>query len=139
GQVKGLNRSQASIEFEPNGTIRTANDNFLQAMGYTLEEIKGKHHSMFVDPKEASTPQYQQFWRDLSDGKFKADQYIRYGKGGKEVWIQATYNPIMDKNGKVFKVVKYAVDVTHLKAEKERSSRIQTSLDCVSSNVMLAD
>ncbi|NDF11991.1 MAG: PAS domain-containing protein [Proteobacteria bacterium] len=139
GQVQALNRSQASIEFTLDGTITKANEHFLKALGYTFEEIKGKHHSMFVDPKYAASPEYKEFWADLAAGKFKADQYIRFAKNGNEVWIQATYNPVMDVNGKPFKVVKYAVDVTYRRAETLRSQRVQTSLDCVTSNVMLAD
>jgi methyl-accepting chemotaxis protein len=139
GQVAALNRSQASIEFDLKGNIIKANPNFLGAMGYTLEEVQGKHHSIFVDPEYAKTPQYKEFWEKLGSGQFLADQYVRFGKGGKEVWIQASYNPVLDNNGKPFKVVKFAVDVTHLREASMRSTRIQTSLDCVTSNVMLAD
>lgn len=139
GQVEALNRSQASIQFDLKGNILTANDHFLNAMGYTLEEVKGKHHSIFVDPKYAESAEYKEFWPRLATGEFFADQFIRYGKGGKEVWIQASYNPVLGSDGKPFKIVKYAVDVTHRRAETMRSTRIQTSLDCVTSNVMLAD
>jgi len=139
GQIDALNRSQASIEFDPKGYIITANENFCGAMGYELDEIKGKHHSLFVDPEYAKSSEYKEFWERLGKGEFCADQYVRYGKGGKEIWIQASYNPVQDKEGNTFKVVKFAVDVTYLKEEKMRSTRIQTSLDCVSNNVMLAD
>ncbi len=112
GTVDALNRSQAVIEFKPDGTIVTANENFLGAIGYTLDEIKGKHHSMFVEPDYANSADYKKFWEDLGNGEFQADEYKRIGKGGKEIWIQATYNPIFDGAGKVTKVIKFATDVT---------------------------
>ncbi len=96
----------------PAGKILTANDNFLKTLGYTLEEVKGQHHSLFVEPAFRSSAEYRMFWEKLGRGEFDAGQYKRIGKGGKEVWIQASYNPIMDMNGKPFKVVKYATDVT---------------------------
>ena len=117
GQIDAINKAQAVIEFELDGTIITANDNFLKTLGYSLEEIKGKHHSMFVEPSYRTSAEYKQFWRDLNDGKFQAAEYKRIGKGGKEVWIQASYNPIFDLNGKPFKVVKFATDVTATKLQ----------------------
>ena len=110
-----ISRSQAMIEFEPNGTIITANDNFLNALGYRLDEIKGQHHRMFVDPVEASSPDYVAFWAKLARGEFDARQYKRIGKGGKEIWIQASYNPIFDHDGKVVRVVKWATDISEQK------------------------
>ncbi len=112
GQLAAVNKSQAVIEFKLDGTIVKANENFLKTLGYTMEEIKGKHHSIFVDPKEVSQPAYKEFWAELASGKFKAAQYRRIGKGGREVWIEASYNPILDADGKPFKVVKYATDIT---------------------------
>lgn len=112
GQIAAISRSQAVIEFEPNGTILHANDNFCAALGYRLEEIKGKHHSLFVDGDEVQSESYTKFWDDLANGTFKADEFKRFGKSGNEIWIQATYNPILDANGKVFKVVKFATDIT---------------------------
>ena len=100
------------IEFNLDGTILTANDNFLQALGYSLSEITGRHHSMFVEPAERDGAEYREFWAALNRGEFQAGEYKRIGKGGKEVWIQASYNPILDINGKPFKVVKYATDIT---------------------------
>lgn len=114
-QIDAISRSQAVIEFEPDGTIIRANDNFLAAVGYTLAEIEGKHHSMFVDSDYRISNEYQQFWRALAAGEFKTGEFKRFGKGGKEIWIQASYNPIFDLNGKPFKVVKYASDVTEQK------------------------
>ncbi|MCA9257554.1 MAG: PAS domain-containing protein, partial [Planctomycetales bacterium] len=95
-QIDAIGRSQAMIEFSLDGTILDANENFLGAMGYTIDEIRGKHHRMFVDPAYAASPQYAQFWADLNAGKFSADEFKRFGKGGKEIWIQASYNPILD-------------------------------------------
>jgi len=107
-----LGRSQAVIEFDLDGTIRTANDNFLKALGYALGEIQGKHHSMFVDPSERDSAAYRDFWAALKRGEYQAAEYKRIGKGGKEVWIQATYNPVLGADGKPFKVVKFATDIT---------------------------
>jgi methyl-accepting chemotaxis protein len=114
-ELEAINRSQGVIEFGLDGTILTANENFLRALGYTLAEIQGKHHSMFVESAYAASPEYRQFWTDLREGRFRADEFKRIGKGGREVWIQASYNPVFDTEGKPFKVVKYATDVTSQK------------------------
>jgi methyl-accepting chemotaxis protein len=120
GQVDAIGRSQAVIEFKLDGTIVTANQNFLGVLGYTLAEIQGKHHSMFAEPAFAASPEYREFWAKLNRGEYQAAQYKRIGKGGKEVWIEASYNPILDLNGKPFKVVKYATDLTGRKAENRK-------------------
>jgi methyl-accepting chemotaxis protein len=112
GKLDALSRAQAIIEFTPTGEVLSANQNFLSTLGYDLSEIKGKHHSMFCDQDYVRSAAYKQFWVDLAAGKFQADEFKRIGKGGKEVWIQASYNPIFDMSGKVFKVVKFATDVT---------------------------
>jgi len=112
GQIAAISKSQAVIEFRMDGVIATANENFLKTLGYTLDEVKGRHHSMFVEESYRQTSEYREFWLRLSRGEYQAAEYKRIGKGGKEVWIQASYNPIMDLNGKPFKVVKYATDVT---------------------------
>ncbi|MDO9004749.1 MAG: methyl-accepting chemotaxis protein [Aquabacterium sp.] len=112
GQLAAINKAQAVIEFSLDGKVLHANDNFLHTLGYTLAEIKGQHHGMFVEPDHRATLEYRLFWEKLGRGEFDAGQYKRIGKGGKEVWIQASYNPIMDMNGKPFKVVKYATNVT---------------------------
>ena len=107
-----IGKSQAVVEFEMDGTVIEANANFLKVMGYTLDEIKGKHHSMFVDEAFRQTADYREFWAKLNRGEYEAAEYKRIAKGGKVVWIQASYNPILDRNGKPRKVVKYATDVT---------------------------
>jgi methyl-accepting chemotaxis protein len=130
-QLQAIHKSQAVIEFEMDGTILTANNAFLNAMGYTLEEIQGRHHRMFVDPDERDSAAYAEFWAKLNRGEFAQAEYRRIGKDGREVWIQGSYNPIRDLNGNPCKVVKYAVDVTQrVKLERaaaeqaERSSRL---------------
>jgi methyl-accepting chemotaxis protein len=111
-KLSALSRSQAVIEFTPQGEILDANENLCNAVGYDLAEIKGRHHRMFCEPGYAASPAYGEFWKKLSEGEFVADEFVRYGKGGREIWIQAAYNPIRDLNGKVTKVVKFATDVT---------------------------
>ncbi len=110
--IAAIGKSQATIEFNLDGTIITANPNFLQTLGYTLDEVKGKHHSLFVPPASRDSAEYRAFWAKLGRGEYDAAQYLRIGKGGKEVWIQASYNPILDPRGKPIKVVKFATDVT---------------------------
>jgi len=112
GQIEAIGKSQAVIEFNMDGTIRVANENFLAAMGYSLQEIRGKHHGMFVEPMERDSAAYRTFWESLNRGQYQAGEYKRIAKGGREIWIQASYNPIFDLNGKPFKVVKYASDIT---------------------------
>ena len=117
-QVIALSKSQAVIEFKLDGTILTANPNFLGAMGYSLEEIRGRHHSMFVTPEDRGSEAYREFWARLGRGEYQSAEYKRLGKGGREIWIQASYNPIFDEAGKPVKVVKFATDIT---ARKIRS------------------
>lgn len=112
GQLAAIGKAQAVIEFKLDGTVTFANENFCKVLGYTLDEIKGRHHSMFADPAYAASVEYRSFWERLNRGEYDAGQYKRIGKGGREVWIQATYNPIMDMNGRPFKVIKYATDIT---------------------------
>jgi methyl-accepting chemotaxis protein len=112
GQIAAINKSQAVIEFDLQGNILDANQNFLATLGYSLAEVRGKHHRMFVDPAEAHSPAYGAFWAKLAQGDYDAGQYRRLGKGGRDIWIQASYNPIRDMNGKPFKVVKFATDIT---------------------------
>ncbi|MEO1524066.1 MAG: methyl-accepting chemotaxis protein [Planctomycetota bacterium] len=110
------------------GTILTANDNFIAAVGYSLEEIQGKHHRIFVDPEHANSAEYKQFWTDLAKGEFKSGEFHRIAKDGTEIWIQASYNPILDPNGKPYKVVKFASDITEA---KRRSADQQGQLDAI--------
>jgi len=114
-QVAAIGKSQAVISFQMDGTIIEANDNFLNAMGYKLSEVQGKHHRIFVEESYGRSAAYSDFWAKLNRGEFVADEFKRIGKGGKEVWIQASYNPILDLTGRPFKVVKYATDVTEQK------------------------
>ena len=114
GKINAILLVQAVIEFTPAGEILTANNNFLDLLGYRLDEVIGKHHRMFVEPSYASTTAYEAFWQSLNQGKFINASFKRIGKGGKEVWIQASYNPIFDMNGKVVKVVKFANDISDL-------------------------
>ncbi|MEM1030919.1 MAG: methyl-accepting chemotaxis protein [Myxococcota bacterium] len=126
--LAALDRSLAVIEFKPNGTIIRANDTFCAAMGYRREEIVGRHHRLFVDPEEAESPAYAAFWNRLAAGEFFTAKFKRRAKGGREVWIQATYNPILDDEGHVVRVVKYAADIT---AEKQRASDIEGQLAAI--------
>jgi len=139
GQLAAINKAQAVIEFELDGTIRTANEIFLRTMGYVLDEIKGRHHSVFAEPAQRDSGEYRAFWAKLARGEYDAGQYRRLGKGGREVWLQASYNPIMDANGKPFKVVAFATDITEQKLLAVSSLRIKTALDNVSANVLMAD
>ena len=121
GQLSAINKAQAVIEFSLDGRILAANGNFLAALGYAADEIVGRHHSLFVDPVQAASFEYRQFWEKLGRGDYDAGQYRRLGKGGREIWIQASYNPILDAEGKPFKVVKYATDIT---AQKRVAARV---------------
>ena len=128
GMLDALDQSQAIVEFSPDGTILSANDGFLSVMEYSRDEIIGKHHSMFVDPEYRRSAEYKGFWDALARGESQADDFQRVGKGGKEVWVQAIYSPVMDGNGKTFKVVKIASDISDMviqrrKDEEERKSR----------------
>jgi methyl-accepting chemotaxis protein len=129
GQLDAISKSQAVIEFNMDGTIITANPNFLGAIGYELEEIKGQHHRMFVDLAEKDSPEYAAFWKTLNDGTFQAAEYKRIAKGGEEIWIQASYNPIFDVNGRPFKVVKYATDITAQVKERLHRIEVQKTID----------
>jgi methyl-accepting chemotaxis protein len=115
--IATLAETQAVIDFQMDGTILHANENFLRLMGYTLDEVKGRHHSMFVDEAYRLSPEYREFWAKLNRGEYHAGEYKRIGKGGKEIWIQGVYNPVLDLNGKPFKVTKFATDVTQQKLQ----------------------
>jgi methyl-accepting chemotaxis protein len=128
-KLDAINRSNAVIEFQLDGTIVDANQNFLDTVGYSLEEIRGKHHSIFVDPAERGSTAYRQFWDDLRSGAFQAGEFHRLGKGGRDVWIQATYNPIFDANGRLTKVVKFATDRTEQVKRRKSRELIQAEID----------
>jgi methyl-accepting chemotaxis protein len=117
GQLAAIGRSQAVIEFSLDGTILAANENFLRTMGYSLPEVKGQRHAMFITPEDRDSPAYREFWAALGRGEHRVAEFKRLAKGCREVWLQATYNPILDLNGKPFKVVKFATDVTEARAE----------------------
>lgn len=112
GKMNAISRVQAIIEFTTSGDVITANENFLNCLGYNLAEIRGQHHRMFCDEQFRNSTEYTEFWRKLASGEFISAEFKRIGKNGKEVWIQASYNPILDQDGRVFKVVKFATDVT---------------------------
>ena len=131
GQIAAIDKAQAVIEFNMDGTIITANGNFLGALGYSLAEIKGRHHSMFVEPSERDGAAYREFWAALNRGEYQAAEYKRIGKGGKEVYIQASYNPILDLNGKPFKVVKYATDTTQQVLVRMGNERVRAMMESV--------
>ncbi len=131
GQIASISKSQAVIEFNMDGTIIGANQNFLKTVGYALDEIRGRHHSMFVDPSERDGTAYREFWAALNRGEYQAAEYKRIGKGGKEVWIQASYNPILDLNGKPFKVVKYATDTTAQVLVRMGNERVRGMMESV--------
>jgi methyl-accepting chemotaxis protein len=126
--LDAIGKSQAVIEFKLDGIIITANGNFLNAMGYTLEEVEGKHHSMFVEPSYRESAEYRAFWAALGRGEYQAGEYKRVGKGGREVFIQASYNPILDRSGKPFKVVKFATDITE---EKRRNANYVGQVEAI--------
>ncbi|WP_301378887.1 MULTISPECIES: methyl-accepting chemotaxis protein [Thalassolituus] len=142
GKVEAISRAQAMIEFTPEGEILTANDNFLNTLGYQLSEIQGKHHRMFVKPEYANSPEYAEFWKKLGQGEFSADEFERVAKDGTSVWIQATYNPILNDDGDVVKVVKFASDITEQKARaalNEKNAQIASALKLCQATVMMAD
>ena len=123
-----ISKSMGTIEFNLDGTVITANQNFLNALGYSLDEIRGRHHSLFVDPAYAGSNEYRAFWERLNRGEFDAGEYKRLGKGGREIWIEASYNPVMDANGKPFKVIKFATDIT---AKKMRLAEFEAQINAI--------
>lgn len=131
GIMDAIDRAYASIEFNLDGTIIKANDNFLKTLGYSLDEVKGQHHRVFCDPAYASSPEYAAFWQKLNRGEFESGIFRRIGKGGKEVWIQASYNPIKDEMGRPFKVVKFATDITAQKQSQAEMEKLVTEAQAV--------
>ena len=139
GKLNAIEKAQAMIEFNLDGTIITANENFLKTVGYSLDEIKNKHHRMFCDDKYSSSLEYRAFWEKLGRGEFEAAEYKRFGKGGKEVWINASYNPIFDPSGKVYKVVKFATDVTKIVEMKEYSEKLAMVVNETDNSCIICD
>jgi len=140
-QIEAINRVMATIEFDLSGHILNANDNFLAAVGYSLEEIKGQHHRIFVTKEYSKSEEYKHFWNDLASGKYKANTYLRKTKQGKDLWIEASYNPIFDDKGKVVKVIKYATDVSknpHTKFLQKVIEDANSVLDCFSNGDLTA-
>lgn len=129
GQILAIQKSQAVIEFKTDGTILTANDNFLKTLGYSLDEVQGKHHGMFVEPEYRDSSAYREFWDSLRRGEYQAAEYKRIAKGGKAIWILASYNPIRDANGGIMKVVKFATDTTAQVEDRMRRGELQKSID----------
>ena len=128
-QIKAIEKSQAVIRFTPEGIILDANDNFLKALGYRSGEIEGKHHSLFVEPGQRESQDYRLFWEALRRGEYQAGEFKRIGKDGNPVWIQASYNPITDGNGRIVKVVKFATDMTAQVQERLRRADVQKAID----------
>lgn len=128
GRVNAIDRVQGVIEFDPTGKILVANENFLNVVGYSLEEIRGQHHRVFCDEKTAQSAAYRAFWEKLRNGEFDAGEYKRFGKGGREIWLHASYNPIFDADGKVAKIVKFASDIT---AAKQRNAEFEAKFNAI--------
>eukprot|EP01034_Spumella_vulgaris_P034082 gene34082-42028_t len=137
GKVTAIGKAQAVIEFDTDGCVLEANENFLKVMGYTLEEIKGEHHRMFCDPDYTNSLEYKKFWQKLNRGEFDCGRYKRIGNDGKVIWIQATYNPILDLNGKPYKIVKFASDVTE-QVQLEHSTKVKAESDGRKVDLLLA-
>lgn len=138
-QIAAIHRAQAVIEFTLDGTILDANDNFLTLMGYTLAEVRGKHHKIFVSAADAASKEYQQFWLNLRSGNYQTAEYKRLTKDGREVWIHATYNPITTPDGKVIKIVKFASDISR-EVQKQAEFRMLSMVANETDNaVMIMD
>ncbi|EAH7653931.1 PAS domain-containing protein [Campylobacter coli] len=126
--IAAADRSMAIIEFKPDGTIIGANENFLKTMDYNLEEIKGKHHSMFCDSTYRNSKEYDRFWEDLRNGKYQSDKYVRYGRNNKKVDLEASYNPVRNDDGKIYKVIKFATDISEQVQRDEEKLRLISEL-----------
>jgi methyl-accepting chemotaxis protein len=138
-ELAAIDRSFAVIEFSMDGIILTANQNFLAIVGYSLDEVVGKHHRIFVDPAYAESAEYRQFWANLGRGEFNRGQFRRRAKGGKEAWLEASYNPILDRNGTPVQVIKFATDITAQKHKDQINKALRDSLDSMTARIMAAD
>ncbi|PAV47039.1 pili assembly chaperone [Pseudomonas sp. HAR-UPW-AIA-41] len=126
---EAIDRSMAVIEFQPDGTIVTANDNFLATMGYRLEEIRGQHHRLFCEPGYAASADYQRFWQRLASGEFIRERFLRLNKAGQHVWLEASYNPVRDTNGKVMRVLKMATNITQQVLREQDDHSLITAIN----------
>ncbi len=122
-KLEAIKRSMGVIEFQPDGTIMSANPAFLKLMGYTEGELAGQQHRVFVTPQERVSAEYASFWQELASGKVKSGQFHRLAKNGKSIWLEANYNPVFDLEGRVERVVKFAIDITD-KVESARATEI---------------
>lgn len=138
-QLAAINSAFAVIEFQPDGTILNANENFLSTVGYSLNEIQGKHHQTFVDPEYARSAEYRGFWAALARGESQVGEFRRFGKGGKEIWIQARYSALQDESGNVYKVVKYASDITQAVKARGEATQKSAIVENAPINIMLAN
>jgi methyl-accepting chemotaxis protein len=139
GQVAAINRAQAVIEFALDGTILSANENFLKTVGYALDEIEGRHHEMFCEPAYSQSIEYKRFWQALNRGEYQPGEFKHLGKGGREIWVIASYNPILGEDGKPVKVIKFATDVTASKAELKARTDIMNMTSIVSESDLRGD
>ncbi|MGE0729261.1 MAG: methyl-accepting chemotaxis protein [Acidimicrobiia bacterium] len=139
GQMTAIHRAQAVIEFTPDGVVLGANENFRHTMGYGPDEIVGQHHRMFVDPAEAASPEYAQFWPNLARGQYVSGDFLRIDKSGRRVWLRASYNPIADRHGKTVKVVKYATDISEERQHQDNMQRLVAEASQVMASVADGD
>ncbi|MDY7540003.1 PAS domain-containing methyl-accepting chemotaxis protein [Undibacterium sp. 5I1] len=139
GQINAIANSQAVIEFDMEGNILYANDKFLNALGYRSDEVQGKHHRIFVDKAESKSATYQRFWDNLREGHYQAAEFRRVHKSGRDVWIQASYNPILDLLGKPFKVVKFATDVTREVEQRKTFELLSLVANGTDNSVVITD
>ncbi|ERE11432.1 hypothetical protein O166_04940 [Pseudogulbenkiania ferrooxidans EGD-HP2] len=139
GQIEAINRSQAVIEFTTDGVVSRANENFCQALSYDEQEIVGKHHKLFVLPEESQSEAYQRFWDSLRKGAFHEGEFCRVAKNGRRIWIQATYNPIFDPDGKIIKIVKYATDITEAVRARNSSKLMSLIINQTDNSALVAD
>ncbi len=139
GQIRAIQQSQAVVEFGMDGTILSANEKFLRLMGYLLPEIRGRHHSMFLAPGEQDGKEYKAFWAHLNAGRYQAAQYKRIGKSGREIWIEASYNPIMDASGKPVKIVEFAADITATIHQSKALKLLSLVADGTHNSVVITD
>jgi len=139
GQIEAINHAQAVISFALDGTILSANENFLAVVGYGAQEIVGRHHSLFVDRVDAASADYRDFWRALQAGKFQSGEYRRIAKDGGEIWLQACYNPIFDASGRLSKVVKFATDITQQVQQRAKFNLLSLVADETDNSVVITD